>query len=104
MLLRFLCAMVILASLLGCGTIGNMDHERTPYGGVAADVNHAINGQGLVEDIITVPLAVMDIPFSMVGDTITLPVTSFSSYAKWRETRPRKTYVPKNPPQGQFEP
>jgi uncharacterized protein YceK len=114
MLFRLYCVMFILASCLGCGTIHNLDEERKPYGGVVHDCLWTVHGNWLfVGPEVPAPLGLIDIPFSLVGDTVTLPITMYSSlnerflfekqYEQLQE-RLRRSRIPKTPPQGQYEP
>ncbi len=86
--------LVVLGMLSGCGTARNLigSSDTTPplypFGGTAFDVDYAIHGGGLVEDILFIPLAAIDIPFSIVGDVATLPLTvSYTTYARWRDSQ-----------------
>ena len=114
MLPRLCCVTIVLASLLGCGTIHNLETERKPYGGVVRDCLCTVHGNWLfVGPEMPAPIGLIDIPFSLVGDTVTLPITLYSSlnerfmleeqYQQYQE-RLRRSRIPKTPPQGQFEP
>ncbi len=80
-----------LGAASGCGTCWNfLDGgpfpRMFPFGGVAHDVHIAVNGYGVVEDIVNKPLSVIDLPLSLVGDVATLPVTiPYTSYAAWKD-------------------
>jgi uncharacterized protein YceK len=114
MLPRLCCVMLVLASFLGCGTIDNLEEERKPYGGVVRDCLCTVHGNWLfVGPEMPAPMGLIDIPFSVVGDTVTLPITMYSSlnerflleeqYDRFQE-RLRRSRIPKTPPQGQYEP
>ena len=114
MLLRTFCVMLILGSFLGCGTTANLHEERKPYGGVVRDCLCTVHGNWLfVGPEMPAPIGLIDIPFSLVGDTVTLPITLYSSlnerfmleeqYQQYQE-RLRRSRIPKTAPQGQFEP
>jgi uncharacterized protein YceK len=72
-----------LAGLSGCGTLFNLGQDAQPYGGVVLETQIIASGvpQGLYPFIPDFdvpqlwPLAVVDMPFSLVGDTLTLPIT-----------------------------
>jgi len=85
----FAFAAVIAGSLAGCGTtmniaapnpLGGDPHSKPPitvYGGVANDVRHlkhAVSSGGTAAPLFAT-LAVLDIPLSAIGDTLTLPIT-----------------------------
>ncbi len=83
----FLGLFALATLLCGCGTVGNLmaphstsaaSHERPwsckPFGGVQTSVKGATV---LAFEVGNVPLAMMstlDVPFSLVGDVVTLPV------------------------------
>ena len=85
----FAFAAVIAGSLAGCGTtmniaapnpLGGDPHSKPPitvYGGVANDVRYAKTAAGYdgVAPKLLAVAAVLDIPFSAIGDTLTLPIT-----------------------------
>lgn len=60
-------------NLTACGTISSMNHLG-PYSGVRENAA-AINGERGLGAAIMWPIAVMDMPFSFVFDTVLLPVT-----------------------------
>ena len=65
---KTLCALLVSMSLCGCGTMDNMNGARGPtriYGGVRQDMREVAVGNRA---------AVLDIPASAIGDTVTLPV------------------------------
>jgi uncharacterized protein YceK len=83
-------ALLMCGVTAGCGTASNMDAARTPFGGVGDDLHvcrNIVDGKGLghMADASYPPIALMicgifcfeiiDIPFSAVGDAITLPWT-----------------------------
>lgn len=50
----------------GCGTIGR-EGKHTPYGGILMD------GKMMVKKPASIPIWVIDFPFSFVADTLLLP-------------------------------
>lgn len=62
----------------GCGTYRNLKStsraNMTAYGGVRADIE-ALNSPPSELTMIVKPFAVIDLPLSLVGDTLTLPLT-----------------------------
>lgn len=81
---RATLGLFIVLSLAGCGTIGDVTHSRglyatrtgqkpaRIYGGIRTDV--ALISSDMTPGYL-VPVAVLDIPFSFVVDTVLLPVT-----------------------------
>ena len=69
-----IAAVIVSVLASGCGTLLNMADGCRPFGGVAYDVDYTINGSGEGDDL----------PFSLAGDTLTLPVTTYSAIKKWR--------------------
>src|SRR5687768_16376702 len=81
----------LLPLLAGCGTVANLvpvppaTGEMRVYGGVATDLDTARQmsaGAAATDDPVerclcyaNAALAVLDVPLSAVGDTLTLPVT-----------------------------
>src|SRR5579871_4117070 len=72
----------------GCGTVGNLrppgesvagDPEKRVYGGIRSDLDHVQYNLDSSKPRMLFPLAValglFDLPFSFVGDTLTLPYT-----------------------------
>jgi uncharacterized protein YceK len=113
MTFRHIGMLVFLTLLSGCGTIHNLDGERRPYGGLALDVRAAMYGSWFVGPDILAPMGIIDAPFSAVGDTVTLPITVYSSLNerfaldRWYEEKSEELQVrliPKMPPKGQSEP
>ena len=74
----FCVAILVVCSFSGCGTIVNLVQSRGPrvYGGVRLEAA-AIGEKGYpfsaVIGGLALPLAVLDMPLSLVGDTVTLP-------------------------------
>jgi uncharacterized protein YceK len=69
------------AACCGCGTLNNLQGVPTPtkpYGGFVADLDYAMHGP------ILRPLAAIDAPFSLLGDTLSLPLV----YWYQRESEP----------------
>jgi len=68
MLREFLASALLASTLCGCGTMNNMTKgDRDVYGGVRQDAQNVNNGK---------TAALIDVPFSAVGDTLTLPFTA----------------------------
>jgi uncharacterized protein YceK len=79
------CLAVLIPSLLsGCGTMDNMIGPflilggravppQSPYGGVQLDVADIAECNGEAYQILGAFLALADLPFSAVADTVTLP-------------------------------
>ncbi len=60
--------MILAATLCGCGTVDNLTNgDRQVYGGVRHDFQNVSSGK---------TAALLDVPFSAIGDTVTLPVTA----------------------------
>ena len=84
---RLLLLGYALPLLAGCGTMANMQgknlpaldaggqYEPRPFGGVRNDVRWLCQGNGFV-------LGLVDLPFSLVGDVVTLPVVLLGSATK----------------------
>lgn len=68
-----LFGILTVAMLSGCGTLLNLG-AGTPYGGLVHDIEYARHGGGYVEDFVLRPMAAIDVPFSAVADTATLPI------------------------------
>ena len=80
MICRCISLLVVLMVLPGCGTINNLNEERHPYGGVAMDFKAALHGSWFVGSSgMLAPQGIIDVPFSAVADTVTLPITIYSS-------------------------
>jgi uncharacterized protein YceK len=99
MRVKALLAAVVL-SLGGCGTVGNLwcpchGGDRAVYGGVAICVRRAENEAGQAARLdspwcfghaaASVFDAVIDLPLSAVGDTLTLPLTIPATLREKRE-------------------
>jgi uncharacterized protein YceK len=64
---RLYCGLFLGVALCGCGTMENLKGgDRAIYGGVRQDFQNVSSGK---------TGALLDVPFSVVGDTVTLPVT-----------------------------
>ena len=84
---KLLFSLLITASLSGCGTMDNMagGPSARVYGGVRQDVKDAAQATGtafrasdaaMFSNSVALGTAhVLDMPFSAVADTVTLPVT-----------------------------
>lgn len=83
----FIVGMISVTHLTGCGTLHNLENQRTPYGGLVDDVDMAIHGTVYMESIIDQSLAVLDAPFSLVADTVTLPITIVESVKQKNQRR-----------------
>lgn len=82
--------------LSGCGTLANTGYglripEWTVYGGVKGDVTcirqnavQLAHSEGLsaTGNLCGVALSTIDLPFSVVGDTLTLPWTAMATFGK----------------------
>lgn len=70
-------------SLTGCSTLMTLD-DPTPYSGVQQDLDQfsPCHGSGCMGLVITRPLAIIDLPFSFVGDTLMLPVKGIQNLVK----------------------
>ncbi len=86
--MRSLLAVVAIASLTGCATAhetfdGNAQCGPHPYCGTATDINYLgalTDGKaGVLAGFI--PLVIIDLPLSIVGDTLVLPYTAFNGPA-----------------------
>jgi uncharacterized protein YceK len=84
-----------LTSITGCGTLLNLgEKDSPPYGGVILDSEIVAQGVPLglaawSHDIDVPsfwPLALIDLPFSLAGDTVTLPITVTTFIQKQRES------------------
>lgn len=101
-------AAALVCALGGCGTIGNLtDPSRTkPYGGVLRDseasgwlmnqfadapTKPAAETAGLV---LAVPIISLDVPLSLVADTVTLPITIPVSLFRQGQPGPSSTPAP----------
>ena len=69
----FLTLMTLL--LTGCSTLMTLDNPM-PYSGIKEDMAafKPCRGVGCLGLIVIRPLAIIDFPFSFVGDTLMLPV------------------------------
>ena len=79
--------LAFLSGLTGCGTLLNLgEKDSPPYGGVIMDSKIIAKGVPMGPfaffpnfDVPGLwPLALIDLPFSLVGDTVTLPITAAS--------------------------
>lgn len=96
--LSLLAAVVILACA-GCGTMANLSGRQfalisrpgevpvQPFGGVSRDVAWMKNATRLGDPVATA-FFVADVPFSFVGDVVTLPQTIATSRRETKETEP----------------
>jgi uncharacterized protein YceK len=101
-------AAALVCALGGCGTIGNLtDPSKTkPFGGVLRDseasgwlMNQfsdapkkpAAETAGLV---LAVPIISIDLPLSLVADTVTLPITIPVSLFRQGQPQPSPTQAP----------
>lgn len=66
--------------LSGCGSILNLACDNKPYGGVASDLDDLSPKRGGDSSIGGKVFGVVDLPFSFVVDTVTLPYTLPSHY------------------------
>jgi uncharacterized protein YceK len=89
-------AAAVMVALSGCGTSLNLDGDSRIYGGVAQDVQEARErlaqadnpscpdapGSSPAWNRTLATLACADVPLSLVGDTLTLPLTFLT---EWEE-------------------
>jgi uncharacterized protein YceK len=82
-------AFLTLSVLAGCGTCQNLAGNKAPFGGVAWDVNYALHGRGtgFLEDELFRPVAAIDTPISLVGDTFTLPIVLYAATSRYVQAR-----------------
>lgn len=82
--MKFFLAFLAVVTLTGCSTLSETfdDHPRCgphPYCGSASDIElikaATDEDAGILRAL--VPLAVIDLPFSIVADTLFLPYTAF---------------------------
>ena len=108
-----LCLTALLGlGLGGCGTIQNLAAElhpnplagalvpSTPYGGVNKDLEYAA-GSALGGGPFGVPLAavsLLDVPFSAVGDTLTLPFVFYFNVRRYDDVVKMMEDLPKTCP------
>lgn len=99
-------ALIAAACLAGCGTILQPIGEGpAPYGGVRWDVDviRAQWGTGPEEStsksvrrrIVTYPLLILDLPLSLVADTLLFPYALFNQIGHWIDDQPLKVMAPK---------
>jgi uncharacterized protein YceK len=95
-------AAVAAAALAGCGTTLNLDGESRVYGGVVQDFQIAKDhlakvgnpGKSGTQDgsacwnLTASALALIDVPLSVVGDTLSLPLTIQTAMDNWDYTVP----------------
>ena len=72
-ILQLFLTLAMALSLTACGTISSMNNPG-PYSGVRENAA-AINGERGLGAAIMWPIAVIDMPFSFLFDTVLLPVT-----------------------------
>jgi uncharacterized protein YceK len=106
---RVLWSMVIPLVLSGCGTVINFREEHCPifhpddlalprsvYGGLILDAGwigqgittpseHPVDPLQACEFVALMTQCITDMPFSLIGDTVTLP---FTIYASWLRSQP----------------
>jgi len=81
-------AVVVACAVGGCGTVSNLSKDRLPYGGISEDVKEGIarwtdwwhpSGGHCISPTMQLMIAAsrfaVDLPLSVVGDTLTLPIT-----------------------------
>jgi uncharacterized protein YceK len=76
--MKRLSAILLVASLSGCGTVLNcvVTGAEIPYGGVVGDGYLIGYGVQHSAEVPIWPLAFLDMPFCVVADTVTLPYTA----------------------------
>jgi uncharacterized protein YceK len=81
--IKLLIAIALIISFTGCGTLLNLgEKESAPFGGVVIDSKIIAEGVPATPacwivniDVASFwPLALIDLPLSLVGDTLTLPI------------------------------
>ncbi|MCJ8206258.1 YceK/YidQ family lipoprotein [Pseudomonas sp. RGM2987] len=84
--MKFFLASLAVVSLTGCSTLSETFDERPrcgphPYCGSSSDIEliKAATDENAGIFRALVPLAVIDLPFSIVADTLFLPYTAFAS-------------------------
>jgi uncharacterized protein YceK len=121
---RAICVALVLWSLpiAGCGTVVNLvklrpeEGGQSPFGGVRQDVwcikkaesgefaaTHPKSGSEQFRQVAILLLCTADLPFSFVGDVVTLPYTAAYSYINQPIPTPPVTQAtdqgrPQNPP------
>lgn len=74
---KLLLLTLMTLSLTGCATLMTLD-DPSPYSGVKGDLSvfEPCNGPNpnCIVNVIYLPLAIIDLPLSFVGDTLMLPV------------------------------
>lgn len=96
----------LILGMCGCGTCFNFfsqgpDHERI-YGGVQIDASFAVmhvdidNGHIPPFPLPQTVLGIIDMPFSFIGDTLTLPITIPSTIRRCQKEQERQTQVDAN--------
>jgi uncharacterized protein YceK len=102
--LKAIVVLIVSFCLGGCGTMGNVwccckSGEEKVYGGVANDLEALGNGARHICHpespadaafyALVLPLFfAVDLPLSLVGDTLTLPITIPATLAKWHTEGP----------------
>lgn len=77
---QFSCGILLAALCSGCGTIANQDnYDRGPYGGVVWDFEMATGNTGSCMGF-PIPCMILDVPFSLVGDTLFLPFNMYGDH------------------------
>jgi uncharacterized protein YceK len=93
--MRRLLPITLVAMLIpstGCGTVLNLSNDASPYGGVVLETKLVAEGvmagpAAWTCDITEVsfwPLALVDLPASLVGDTLTLPFSLKAQHERQR--------------------
>ena len=87
---RKIVAVILAASLVGCVTFNNVVEpfggEQFVYGGTAAagrEVARVARESEPAWVVPGVPLSAADVPLSLVGDTLTLPITIAAASSRW---------------------
>ena len=89
---QFTCWCLFAAFCSGCGTIANQGYDARPYGGVVWDFEMATGNTGSCMGF-PIPCMILDVPFSLVGDTLSLP---FNAHNK-RMERKYQEEIKRNP-------
>lgn len=92
---RTACILIALVTVSGCGTVGNMFQlkgfpEYKVYGGVENDLDAWSDIVEYEHSLSTVwfyrTLIAIDLPLSIIADTVTLPITVPARMSGWKGT------------------
>src|SRR5712671_2909684 len=85
---RYGITVLACALFAGCATAGNLKTGQVPFGGVASEIRQLIDGRQ-AEDVAGIgpPLVAIDTPLSLVGDTVTLPITIYAASSRYIDAK-----------------